>query len=60
MIVTDNFEVPARQLLESLGYPDIPVIVTPNPVMYLGEAEIRERVDAIFSEVAQSLCEREP
>lgn len=57
MIVTDNFEVPARQLLESNGYPDVPVIVTPNPVMYLGEAEIRQRVDAIFKDLVKSLCE---
>ncbi len=31
---TDAFEGVARRLLTSLGYPEVPVLVTPNPVVY--------------------------
>jgi hypothetical protein len=43
-------------LLTSLGYPNIPVLVTANPVIYLGEAEINERIDTLLPELAQSFC----
>ena len=48
--------MPAHQVLKSLGYPDIPVLVTPNPVMYLTEPEIQDRVNSLIGKVAASLC----
>ena len=43
--------------MKSAGYPDIPVLVTANPVMYLTAPEIQERIDSFFDEVVASLCE---
>ena len=43
--------------MKSAGYPDIPVLVTPNPVMYLSEPEVQERIDVLFDEIVRSLCE---
>ena len=55
MIVTDPFERVARQLLKSLGYPQVPVLVTPNPVIYLSEDEIHRRIDVLLAPLAASL-----
>lgn len=53
-MVTDVFEIRAHQLLKSLGYPDIPVLVTPNPVVYLRLAEIEKRVDGLLDPIMKS------
>jgi len=53
-VVTDVFEIRAHQLLKSLGYPDIPVLVTPNPVVYLRLAEIEKRVDGLLDPIMKS------
>lgn len=45
VIVTDVFEKRAHQLLTSLGYPHIPVVVTANPVIYLTGKEAHARID---------------
>lgn len=55
VIVTDIFETRAKQLLRSLGFPHIPVLVTPNPVVYLTKAEIHQRLEILLGEVVQSL-----
>jgi len=52
--VTDAFEGTARRLLTSLGYPGIPLIVTPNPVIYLSDAQIQERVTTLLDQVVGS------
>jgi len=52
--VTDAFESTARRLLKSLGYPQVPVIVTPNPVIYLTEPEIQERVTTLLDRIVAS------
>ena len=54
MIVTDAFEVVARRLFRSLGYPDVPILVTPNPVIYLSEPEINARIDHLLEGVIRS------
>jgi hypothetical protein len=56
VIVTDVFEKLARQLLRSLGFPHVPVLVTPNPVIYLSEAEIHQRIDTLLDPLTASLC----
>jgi hypothetical protein len=56
VIVTDIFEKRAHQLLQSLGYPHIPVIVTANPVCYLTEPETNQRIDQFLSGLVESLC----
>jgi hypothetical protein len=58
VIVSDNFEAAAKQIVKSAGYPDIPVLVTANPVMYLTPPEIQQRIDEFFDQVVASL--REP
>lgn len=55
MIVTDVFEGSARQILKSLGYPDIPVLATPNPVTHLSKSEIHERLDGLLDKLVESL-----
>jgi hypothetical protein len=55
VVVTDIFEVRAGQLLRSLGYPHIPVLVTRNPVVYLQRPEIQERVRDLLNGVVSSL-----
>ena len=60
MIVTDSFEALARQLLKSLGYPHIPVLVTPNPVIYLTEPEIHQRIDTLLDPLTAALCDAKP
>ena len=55
VIVTDIFEVRARQLLRALGFPDMPVLITPNPVVYLKGEELEERVNSLLNEVVESL-----
>jgi hypothetical protein len=52
--VTDAFEAVARRLLKSLGYPDIPIIVTPAPVVYLDEADIQQRIDTLLDRISAS------
>lgn len=54
VIVTDVFAVRAHQLLKSLGFPDIPVLVTANPVVYLRRTEIEKRVEALLGSVMKS------
>ena len=54
LIVTDAFESVARRLLKSLGYPDVPILVTPNPVIYLSEPEIHQRIDALMTDIVRS------
>ena len=49
VIVTDVFETRAHQLLTSLGYPHIPVLVTANPVIYLDDPGIHERINTLPS-----------
>ena len=58
--MTDAFEAVARRLLKSLGYPDIPILVTPNPVIYLSEPEIHERIDGLMNEIVRSFGPAEP
>jgi hypothetical protein len=41
-------------LLKSLGYPDIPILVTPNPVIYLSEPEIERRIDGLLGALVAS------
>jgi len=41
-------------LLSSLGYPEVPVLVTPNPVVYLSEAQISERIDHLLRPIVAS------
>lgn len=57
MIVTDVFEDSARQILKSLGCPDIPVLVTRNPVHHLSDSEIHERLDGLLKRLVASLCD---
>jgi len=52
--VTDAFEAVARRLLKSLGYPHVPILVTPTPVVYLSEPAIHERIDALLDPIAGS------
>ena len=56
VVVTDVFEHRAHQLLTSLGYPHIPVLVVKNPVIYLTEPEINQRIDQLLDKLAASLC----
>ncbi len=56
MIVTDAFENVARRLFKSLGYPEIPIIVTRAPVIYLSEQEIDERIDTLLDRISQSFA----
>jgi hypothetical protein len=58
VIVTDVFEHRAHQLLTSLGYPHIPVLVVKNPVIYLTEPEIHQRIDGLLDKLAASLCNK--
>jgi|SRR5271155_5142470 len=55
VIVTDVFEHRAHQLLTSLGYPHIPVLVVANPVIYLTEPEINKRIDSLLGDLVGSL-----
>ena len=52
--MTDAFEAVARRLFNSLGYPDIPILVTPNPVIYLTEPEINARIDDLLDRIVAS------
>ena len=52
--MTDAFEAIARRLLKTLGYPDVPVLVTPNPVIYLSEPEINARIDGLLDGIVGS------
>ena len=52
--MTDAFEAVAQRLFKSLGYPDVPILVTPNPVIYLTESQINERVDALLGKIVAS------
>ena len=52
--MTDAFEAVARRLFDSLGYPDIPILVTPNPVIYLTEPEINARIDDLLDRIVAS------
>jgi hypothetical protein len=54
LIVTDAFEAVARRLFKSLGYPDVPILVTPNPVIYLTEPEINARIDHLLDGIVAS------
>ncbi len=52
--MTDAFESVARRLLKSLGYPNVPLLVTPDPVIYLSEPEIHARIDALLEPLIAS------
>jgi hypothetical protein len=52
--VTDAFEAVARRVFGSLGYPDVPILVTPNPVIYLTEPEIDARIDHLLGGITAS------
>lgn len=52
--MTDAFEAVARRLFKSLGYPDVPILVTPNPVIYLSEPEINARIDDLLDSIVAS------
>ena len=52
--MTDAFETVARRLLQSLGYPDVPILVTPAPVVYLTEVEIHERINGLLERIVES------
>ena len=54
-IVTDIFEIRAKQLLRSLGFPDLPVLITPNPIVYLKREGIHQRVERLLDEIVESL-----
>jgi hypothetical protein len=41
-------------LLSSLGYPQVPILVTPNPVVYLSEAQINECIDRLLRPLVAS------
>jgi hypothetical protein len=56
LVVTDAFESVARRLLKSLGYPDVPILVTPNPVIYLSEPEIERRIDGLLDGLVASFA----
>ena len=56
MIVTQVFEARARELLTSFGYPDVPVLVTPGPVVFRTQADIDERVERLIETIVESLC----
>ena len=58
--MTDAFEAVARRLLQSLGYPDIPILVTPNPVIYLSQPEIHARIDGLMDRIVCSFGPAEP
>lgn len=58
--MTDAFEAVARRLLKSLGYPDIPILVTPNPVIYLSEPQIHARIDGLMDRIVSSFGPAEP
>jgi hypothetical protein len=63
LVVTDAFENVARRLLKSLGYPDVPILITPNPVIYLTEPEIERRIDGLLEGLVASFdraVERSP
>jgi hypothetical protein len=56
VVVTDVFEKRAHQLLTSLGYPHIPVVVTANPVIYLTGEEAHARIDGgLMKDLAAAL-----
>ena len=57
--MTDAFAGVARRLLKSLGYPDVPVIVTPAPVVYLSDAEIHARIDGLLDGIVASFESRQ-
>jgi hypothetical protein len=59
VIVTDVFEHRAHQLLTSLGYPHIPVLVVANPVIYLTEPEINRRIDGLLDKLVESLSAKQ-
>ncbi|MGZ8265285.1 MAG: UGSC family (seleno)protein [Burkholderiales bacterium] len=54
LIATDAFEAVARRILKSLGYSHIPILVTPNPVVYLTEPQIHARIDTLRDEIVAS------
>ena len=55
VIVTHVFETHAHALLKSWGYPDVPVLVTPSPVVFRSDADVQERVNNLLTKVAESL-----
>ena len=54
--MTHIFEARAHELLTSFGYPDVPVLVTPGPVVFRTQADIDERVERLIEGIIQSLC----
>jgi hypothetical protein len=58
VIVTDVFEHRAHQLLTSLRYPHIPVVVVANPVIYLTEPQINQRIDGLLDKLVASLSHK--
>lgn len=52
--MTDAFESVARRLLQSLGFPEVPILVTPNPVIYLSEPEIHARINGLLDKIVAS------
>ncbi len=55
--MTDAFESVAAVLLKALGYPDVPILVTATPVIYLSEPEIHERIDSLLGKIVGSFGE---
>ena len=55
VIVTDNLLSRAKLLLTLLGGVQIPVLVTPNPIVYLKSQEIQKRAEQLLPMIFQSL-----
>ncbi len=55
LIVTDVFETRSKETLELYGYQHVPVLVTPNPVVYLQGPEIHKRTEDLLDRVICSL-----
>jgi hypothetical protein len=55
VIVTDTLLSRAKLLLTILGGVQIPVLVTPNPIVYLKGQEIQKRAEQLLPMIYQSL-----
>ena len=56
MIATDLFLEYARRLLASLGCGHVPVLITPDPIVYLDHTDIQRRADVIVPQIKFSLA----
>lgn len=59
VIVTDTLLSRAKHLLSIIGGSKIPVIVTPNPIVYLKDEEYEERAELLLPLICQSLTVQE-